>query len=181
MGQYHIVANLDKKQWLHPHHMGDGMKLLEFGCSREGTMTGLAILLATSNGKGGGDLHSNDSIIGSWAGDRIAIVGDYADEGEELGEVYRETHEEGSAWEDVSGKVLHAMYDDPYIWNDAKKQWVESEWTLKSVVEVAKAHRPLLQRLFDAWDEIGHGKDFPADALTVLGFAAAKAEEDARS
>ena len=79
MGQYYYVVNLDKRQYLHPHKFCDGLKLLEFGCSMEGTMTGLAILLADGNNRGGGDLRSEHPIIGSWAGDRIVIAGDYAD------------------------------------------------------------------------------------------------------
>jgi len=81
MGQYYYVVNLDKREYLHPHRMGDGLKLLEFGSSGRGTMLGLAVLLADGNGRGGGDLRSNRPIVGSWAGDRIVIAGDYADEG----------------------------------------------------------------------------------------------------
>lgn len=100
MGQYHYVTNLDRKEFLHPHKFGDGLKLLEFGCSADGIMTGLAVLLATSNGRGGGDLQIEqydpqtkeykaeskraellgEYIVGRWAGDRIAIIGDYHEE-----------------------------------------------------------------------------------------------------
>ncbi len=76
MGQYYKIVNLDKRQYLHPHKFGDGLKLLEFGAGGSGTMCGLAILLADGNGRGGGDLRSNASVIGSWAGDRIVIAGD---------------------------------------------------------------------------------------------------------
>lgn len=115
MGQYYKIVNLDKKEFLTPWTFKDGAKLLEFGCSPEGTMTGLAILLASGNGRGGGDLYRSGpaykmgkvkphqkvdhswtspnrkgtkeilheiripSIIGSWAGDRVVIAGDYAD------------------------------------------------------------------------------------------------------
>lgn len=79
MGQYHLVVNADKRQFLHPHQLGDGLKLMEFGNSAGGTLTGLAILLAVSNGRGGGDLNFESEVIGSWGGDRIAIVGDYAE------------------------------------------------------------------------------------------------------
>jgi len=81
MGQYYVIVNLDKKQYIHPHKFGDGMKLLEFADSTPGTMTALAVLLADGNGRGGGDLDSENLIIGSWAGDRIVIAGDYADPG----------------------------------------------------------------------------------------------------
>jgi len=84
VGQYYYIINLDKRQYLHPHKFGDGLKLMEFGNSAEGTMTGLAVLLADGNGRGGGDIQSDDSIVGSWAGDRIVIAGDYADGGKFL-------------------------------------------------------------------------------------------------
>ena len=78
MGQYYKVVNLDKKEWLNPHQLGDGLKLMEFGQSTNGTMTALAILLANSNGRGGGDFKQESPLIGSWAGNRIVIAGDYA-------------------------------------------------------------------------------------------------------
>lgn len=78
MGQYYYIVNLDKKQYLHPHAFGDGLKLMEFGCSGEGTLLALAALLADGNGQGFGDLKSDDSLVGSWAGDRIVVAGDYA-------------------------------------------------------------------------------------------------------
>ena len=83
MGQYHMVFNLDRREYLHPHRFGDGLKLMEFSNSEGGTMTALAILLAASNGRGGGDCRYDGphaALVGSWAGDRIAIVGDYAEE-----------------------------------------------------------------------------------------------------
>lgn len=86
MGQYHFVVNLDKHEYIHPHEMGDGLKLMEFGNGGGcGTMTALAVLLAAAckgGPRGGGDVHSEDPIVGSWAGDRIAIVGDYASPGD---------------------------------------------------------------------------------------------------
>jgi len=112
MGQYYKVVNLDKKEYLHPHKFDDGMKLLEFGCSREGTMTGLSILLAEGNGRGGGDLHSDNPIIGSWARDRIAVVGDYADNENGLENNMFSISE---SWEDISLKVFNAMLDDVYM------------------------------------------------------------------
>ncbi len=97
MGQYHYVCNLDRREFLHPHRFGDGLKLKEFGGSGGGTMAALAGLLSTSNGRGGGDLFADqdwlrevrisqdqleDEILGRWAGDRLAIIGDYHDEGD---------------------------------------------------------------------------------------------------
>jgi hypothetical protein len=81
MGQYHFLVNLDKKQVIHAHQIGNGFKLLEQIGWEYSTATGLVMLLAASSrngGRGGGDFHSGHPLIGSWAGDRIAFVGDYA-------------------------------------------------------------------------------------------------------
>ena len=119
MGQYFYVLNLDKCQYLDPHCFGDGLKLLEFGCSSEGTMTGLALLLRKSSEGGGGDFdpdgyrgegipyRNSIEIVGSWAGDRTAIVGDYDES-----ELYQEAR---ASWQNVSHYVLDAMRLDPYL------------------------------------------------------------------
>jgi hypothetical protein len=96
MGQYFYCVNLDKKQYLHPHAFGDGLKLLEFGASACGTLTALAILLSDGNGRGCGDLHVPEDhplveLVGSWCGDRIVVAGDYADDGHFLTEEQIET------------------------------------------------------------------------------------------
>jgi len=118
MGQYYLPVNLDKGEYLDPHKFGDGLKLLEFGDSSSGTMTSLAILLADGNGRGGGDLHSESPIIGSWRGDRIVVAGDYADPNnfipnglkDELfdrmleGQKERETYKEGHIDEETAVK-----------------------------------------------------------------------------
>src|SRR5262249_37659918 len=94
----------------------DGLKLLEFGCSATGALTALAILLADGNNRGGGDLRSDHPVIGSWAGDRIVIAGDYADEGKFTGDpartLYRIADEE---YQDISRQALRAMADDAYM------------------------------------------------------------------
>lgn len=89
MGQYYRIVNLDKMEYLHPHKLGDGLKLMEFGCSSDGTMTGLALLLSDGNGRGGGDMvkAAGGDMDGRWAGDRIVIAGDYGDGGKFLDQV----------------------------------------------------------------------------------------------
>jgi len=90
MGQYYYVVNLTKKEYLDPHKLGDGKKLLEQLNSTGGTMAALFLLLTCSNGRGGGDVFAPaidveltmlvEEMIGRWAGDAIAIVGDYAED-----------------------------------------------------------------------------------------------------
>lgn len=85
MGQYYRVVNPTLRQFLHPHVFDDGLKLMEFGCSASGTMTALAVLLSSGNGRGGGDFlapaNGLRELVGSWAGFPVAIAGDYDDKG----------------------------------------------------------------------------------------------------
>ncbi len=78
MGQYHITVNLDKREFIHPHRLGDGLKLWEQGASQGGTLNAIHALLAVSNGRGGGDYIESD-FVGRWGGDRIAVIGDYSE------------------------------------------------------------------------------------------------------
>lgn len=86
MGQYYVVVNLTKREFLEPYSFGDLAKLREFGTSRSGMLFGLAILLANSNGRGSGDadnIPENSTVLpGRWAGDTIVIAGDYAGPGD---------------------------------------------------------------------------------------------------
>jgi hypothetical protein len=90
MGQYWKVVNLDRKEFVDPHKLGCGLKLWEQIANHPGTGTALLILTAAMPEiRGGGDLDLNEKpvsyhalaqrTIGRWAGDRIAVVGDYAE------------------------------------------------------------------------------------------------------
>jgi hypothetical protein len=70
----YIVVNIDKKQYLRPEAFGENGTLPDVVGSYQGVMLALVVLLADSNGRGGGDLSSSHEAIGSWAGDRIIIV-----------------------------------------------------------------------------------------------------------
>lgn len=115
MGQYHIAANLDKKEFIHPHRLGDGLKLLEWDI--EGTLSALQMLLAVSSGRGGGDFQVRDSeVIGRWGGDRVAIIGDYAEKGDiasrpslDAGKIYEQAQDEKGGWKDISAMVAEAL------------------------------------------------------------------------
>ena len=113
MGQYFIIVNVDKKERLNPHSFGDGLKFLEFGSSGSGTMLGLAVLLRASCESGGGDMQEYaDDLVGSWLGDRIAIIGDYDSE-KRFGveNLYRVAHEE---YKDISPDVIRLIASDDY-------------------------------------------------------------------
>ena len=76
MGQYHKVYNIDKKEYFR----ADFLKLAEQVGTKTST-TALFMLVANSNGRGGGDFRDHE-LIGAWAGDRIVVQGDYAEKGD---------------------------------------------------------------------------------------------------
>ena len=127
MGQYHMVFNLDRKEYLCPHNFGEGIKLGEFGCGENGTMTALAFLLAESNGQGGGDFEDHP-LAGSWARDRIVISGDYAEDETKGTKFYRKVPSEtgrgnlyhlvdlpDSGWREISLDVIKALAEDYWV------------------------------------------------------------------
>ena len=67
MGQYHTVFNTTKKECINAHGIDNGMKLLEQVGFDKSTSTALWLLLANSNGRGGGDAYDHP-MIGRWAG-----------------------------------------------------------------------------------------------------------------
>lgn len=75
----HVIANLSKNQFLKPSTFGDNSVPAIFiheGIDG-GVMTALFGLLAVSckgGARGGGDIDSSSELIGSWGGDRIAII-----------------------------------------------------------------------------------------------------------
>jgi len=122
VGQYYKIVNIKKKQYISPYIFGDGSKLMEFSMSANGILAGLAILLADGNGRGGGDLHSENDIVGSWAGDNIVVAGDYADEGKFVKDVNRNLYSIANIeGEDISLKVLDALCDDQYFFSEFRK------------------------------------------------------------
>ncbi len=56
MGQYFYIVNIDKKEFLAPDVFGDGSKLDELSSAGSGVLQALALLTATGNGAGNGDI-----------------------------------------------------------------------------------------------------------------------------
>lgn len=108
MGQYWITVNLDKREFINPHKVATGLKLWEQLANHPGTGAALIILTAAMpEVRGGGDFDLEKNwhgperefpehnitpgpmpddyseiarrTIGRWAGDRIALIGDYAE------------------------------------------------------------------------------------------------------
>ena len=75
----HVIYNLTKNEYLLPSDFGDSNApsvFIDEGIDG-GVMTAFFSLLAVScrgGARGGGDIDSSSDLIGSWGGDRIAIV-----------------------------------------------------------------------------------------------------------
>lgn len=84
-----MTVNLDKREFLSPHKFGEGLKLGEQGYTSVGIQRALQFLMAVSDGRGGGDWNIAENgfqnIAGRWAGDRLAIIGDYTESDDDLG------------------------------------------------------------------------------------------------
>jgi hypothetical protein len=104
MGQYHQLYNTDKKEFVHAHHIDNGLKLLEQVGFEKSTSTALFLLVANSNGRGGGDAKPHP-MIGRWAGDRIVVQGDYAD-ANDTGYI---SDDEIKKYTDISADVLDML------------------------------------------------------------------------
>jgi hypothetical protein len=93
MGQYFVAMNTDKKEYVCPWCIGHGAKLWEWAANPHGAI--FTLLLRKSDEGGGGDFygyHRNcgeggpivgplSPIAGRWAGDHVALVGDYDSSG----------------------------------------------------------------------------------------------------
>lgn len=174
MGQYYKIVNLDKREYLEPYAFGDGAKLMEFACSANGMMTALGVLLASSNGCGGGDLHLDEkskwkNVPGRWAGDRIVIAGDYDDDPKSPGcavyaqccgevgpmEEILEAAGKPVAWKDVSHLVLGCLLEDVYFRDEflrLPEPGTNDAW---------RTHKDRTQR--EAWKKARPREKFPRD------------------
>ena len=92
------------------HGINNGLKLVEQVGHDHSTSTALFLLLANSNGRGGGDVNEH-YLIGSWSGDRVVIQGDYAEESDQgyISEGERESYRDISAFvNDMLNKTMGA-------------------------------------------------------------------------
>jgi hypothetical protein len=97
MGQYHLIANLDKQEYINPWNapVNSGAKQWEQAMNLPSKLLMVLIAGATER-RGGGDF-CETPVLGRWAGDRIITVGDYCEDGDAGGLVdanlYGEIHE----------------------------------------------------------------------------------------
>ncbi len=148
MGQYHYVANMDKREKLDPWNLGSGFKLKEQIWNTPGTPVALFILTVACNGRGGGDVNdehnydhkTGEGIVGRWAGDRIITVGDYFDEDDaknlnvpvtSLHAVWSDVPVDGKPFKDISDDVRKVMnligLGGKYVWKPYSEEFQEDE------------------------------------------------------
>lgn len=115
MGQYHVLVNVDKREWVDPWGIGLGSKQLEHigeaGWPLVGSLAdAMYILTMTSPARGGGDMPFTE-VSGRWAGDRVMIVGDYTED-EDLPAEFLASQLYGTAhdsYQEISDKVRVAF------------------------------------------------------------------------
>ena len=119
MGQYHSLFNLDKQEIVNPHGLGFGAKQVEH-TGYEGSLSDvLYALCAFKDARGGGDLSDSDGVFkGRWHGDRVAVIGDYAEAGD-LPEAWNSMRKD-SAGDIDSGFMLSRFAD---ITEEIKPYW----------------------------------------------------------
>lgn len=79
MGQYYLLVNLDKKEYVDPQEDGDLYKFLEIVWGGNTCKLLMFLLRKSDKVEGGGDIDdpAKYPLLGHWAGDRIELVGDY--------------------------------------------------------------------------------------------------------
>lgn len=115
MGQYHMLVNLDKHEFVSPHDLGLGLKQREHNGPFDGTLAdALYFLTMTSPDRGGGD-YPNTDISGRWAGDRCIVLGDYTDDADipnyiGAGSLWEQIEENAHGeWIDISESVAYEL------------------------------------------------------------------------
>lgn len=71
-----VVVNLDRAETIDPAAFGDDRSPRAFAVANDvgGTLVALAVLLAVSSGRGGGDVRGSSPLVGSWGGQRIGLL-----------------------------------------------------------------------------------------------------------
>lgn len=110
MGQYFKLINYDKQEVVNAWSLDQGAKFWEWEANNISRLAGF--LLRKSNESGGGDIEDEGEYCGYWAGDRIALVGDYDESGD-----YNKVETE--KWTDISKGVAHEF--NKFIQNDDYK------------------------------------------------------------
>jgi hypothetical protein len=120
MGQYHLLVNSDKKEFVNPRDLGFGAKQLEH-CGFLGDLPLVQYWLTTASpDRGFGDFKltaENQDVLGRWRGDRVFVLGDYTEAGDvpkvrSAHTFWKKIHAKESEWVNISSIVLVALQND---------------------------------------------------------------------
>lgn len=130
MGEYFLYANLDRREYFHVHALGGGNHSSGVGRNLGARALGLLIMVRRHDS-------SSPSAEGSWAGDRVVALGDYATS-QSLGDA-------------VGSQTAPATQGPPYAFVESEYKNVVSSIVLmliahdgpEEVVEAAKRNEGL--------------------------------------
>ena len=153
MGQYHLGYSYDPKtnkvRYIHPYHLGSGLKAWEQIGGHMGAA--LAILISAEAGEGPADLAAIDddapAVLGAWAGTRILWLGDYCENADIQGW-------DGPPLADTLCRIQHAKQEPPvYDPNSsvARRDKARARWRLAHEARLSEARRT--QRWLPAIDD----------------------------
>ena len=141
MGQYYQIINIDKRERIHPHHLDNGAKLMEW-CYVGNEMTNALM----------------NKLRKDWRGDRVYIVGDYADLSDRS-EYWANAYEEAITELNIADTVNHdgvkidSLYKVGYADEDSE-QYVKD--ISKDVCTKGSALRYIVNRKFGKYIDITH-------------------------
>lgn len=153
MGQYHVIVNLDKGEYIHPHRLGDGLKWWEQAASEQGIMAALWGAITCPEPRGGGD-PGKHPWVGRWHGDRVVMVGDYAEDEDrpdvpQWSGLYRRCQPP----EDFAEEVLdmRARLDETNTYHAYAKTpgWIDAVEAAGSLADLSSMARDFLAAEFD--------------------------------
>ena len=130
MGQYHKLINIDKKEYVTGWDIGIFAKHLE-QVGYDGSMSDVLYILMIAQGnerRGGGDIDGHD-IIGSWVGDRVAVVGDYFDEEKDntlFKGLYEKVETKNSGYKNIS-PAIRSMLPKVFPFKFKRDFWITKE------------------------------------------------------
>ena len=125
MGQYHKLINVTKKEYVSGFDIGMMAKHYE-QMGFQGSMADVLYCLMIAQGnekRGGGDTDGHD-FIGRWAGDDVAVVGDYYIESSDYYK-YRDLYrivEDDKHYKNISSSI-RSMLEAVYPELKFKKEW----------------------------------------------------------
>lgn len=152
MGQYHLIVNLDKGEYIHPHRLGDGLKWDEQASSELGIMTALWGAITCPEPRGGGDPNAHP-WLGSWHGDRVVMVGDYAEDTDrpdipQWSALYHRCASLEGFEDFISNQRERLVETSSYFQYRKTPEWVEAVETAGPLKDVSDVARHFLKTQF---------------------------------